>query len=112
MLVHLAVLYALLSVGDLTFATAQLVAALCAMTFNFALNNITTYRTARLVGRHFVTGLLIFTVICGAGLLANVGIASFLFRSGEQWWVAGLIGALVGSVWNYAMSRLFVWGRH
>ena len=45
-LVHLAVLYALLSVGDLTFATAQLVAALCAMTFNFALNNITTYRTA------------------------------------------------------------------
>jgi dolichol-phosphate mannosyltransferase len=25
------------------------------------------------------------------------------------WWLAGTAGALMGVVWNYAMSGLFVW---
>ncbi|MEA2890913.1 MAG: dolichol-phosphate mannosyltransferase, partial [Bradyrhizobium sp.] len=25
------------------------------------------------------------------------------------WWLAGAAGALMGVVWNYAMSGLFVW---
>jgi len=27
------------------------------------------------------------------------------------WWLAGAAGALMGVVWNYAMSSLFVWRR-
>jgi hypothetical protein len=25
------------------------------------------------------------------------------------WWVAGLGGALIGTVWNFAVSAAFVW---
>jgi dolichol-phosphate mannosyltransferase len=25
------------------------------------------------------------------------------------WWVAGLAGSVVGVLWNYAMSSMFIW---
>jgi dolichol-phosphate mannosyltransferase len=25
------------------------------------------------------------------------------------WWVAGAAGAIMGALWNYALSSLFVW---
>ena len=27
----------------------------------------------------------------------------------EVWWLAGLAGVVVGSVWNYAVSSVFTW---
>ena len=27
------------------------------------------------------------------------------------WWLAALIGVVIASVWNYALSSKFVWGR-
>ena len=27
----------------------------------------------------------------------------------EVWWVAGLAGAVMGVLWNYAMSSMFIW---
>jgi putative flippase GtrA len=27
------------------------------------------------------------------------------------WWLAGVAGAVVGSVWNFAMSSVFTWRR-
>ena len=32
-----------------------------------------------------------------------------VFDQEPIWWIAGLAGALMGVVWNYAMSGLFVW---
>ena len=41
-----------------------------------------------------------------------VGIAAYLFRAqGTSWWLSGLAGTLVGSVWNYAMASAFTWRR-
>jgi dolichol-phosphate mannosyltransferase len=31
--------------------------------------------------------------------------------SGIHWVIAALAGIVVGSVWNYALSSRFVWGR-
>jgi dolichol-phosphate mannosyltransferase len=50
-----------------------------------------------------------FYAICGFGVVANVGFASLLFEQQPTWWLAALAGALVGTVWNYAISATFVW---
>jgi dolichol-phosphate mannosyltransferase len=111
LLVHLVALTATLY-GGFAFATSQTIAALTAMTFNFVLNNLATYRDKRLRGIAFVKGLLSFYVICSVGAVANIGIAAFLYSDKSVWWVAGLAGALVGSVWNFALSNMFTWERH
>jgi len=43
------------------------------------------------------------------GALANIDIASFLYRFNQTWWVAGLAGALLSVVWNYAVSSNLIW---
>jgi len=81
------------------------------MTSNFALNNVWTYRDRRLSGLQFFTGLASFYGICSIGAVATVGTASAAFGHHYTWWVSGLAGAVVGSVWNYAISSIFTWGR-
>jgi dolichol-phosphate mannosyltransferase len=111
-MVHLAVLRIVLgAAGEGRFALAQTVATLAAMTWNFIVNNLLTYRDARLSGLAFVTGLLWFYVVCGIGAVANVGIATWVYNGQAIWWLAGLAGAMVGAVWNYAASSTFVWRR-
>ena len=95
----------------LQFSIAQTIATLSAMTSNFAFNNILTYRDMRLRGSRFLTGLFTFYLVCGVGVIANVGIANFVFQRDYTWWLAGGAGALVGTVWNYAASSIFTWGR-
>jgi dolichol-phosphate mannosyltransferase len=109
LLVHFAALYVALEVFDLPFPNAQGTAALCAMTSNFILNNFLTYRDQRLKGLAILRGLLLFYLVCSVGLLANVGVAWSVFDQEPIWWLAGAAGALMGVVWNYAMSGLFVW---
>jgi dolichol-phosphate mannosyltransferase len=107
--VHFAALFTALEAFDLPFPEAQGAAALCAMTSNFILNNFLTYRDQRLKGFAILRGLLLFYLVCSVGLLANVGVALSVFDQEPIWWFAGAAGALMGVVWNYAMSGLFVW---
>ena len=111
--VHMGVLgLAMLAGADFLFA--QILGAMAAMTFNFALNNALTYRDRRLKGfRQLLDGWVSFCVVCSVGLVANVGIAAFVhdFRNGGAA-ASALIGILVGAVWNYALSSKFVWGRY
>ncbi len=107
--VHFLTLYFALKAVE--FPIAQALATFVAMTSNFVLNNILTYRDQRLVGRRFATGLASFYAVCGLGAVANVGIASVAFAHHYTWWVSGLVGAAVGVVWNYAVSSVFTWHR-
>lgn len=107
--VHLALLYLVLSASDMPFAEAQTLAAVGAMTSNFLLNNFLTYRDQRLKGAALLRGLLLFYLVCSVGLVANVGVAFSAYGQNAAWWLAGAAGALMGVVWNYAMSGLFVW---
>ena len=106
--VHMAVLSLVMLTG-VAFAVAQSVAAIGAMTWNFMLNNVFTYRDQRLSGWHFLTGLLRFQLICAIGAVANVGLAIFIYSSTHIWWLAGLAGVVIGAVWNYAVTSAFVW---
>src|ERR1700756_2843571 len=107
--VHFAALYTALKAFGLPFAGAQAFGAISAMTSNFVLNNFLTYRDQRLKGFAILRGLLLFYLVCGVGLLANVGVAFSVYNEEPIWWLAGAAGALMGVVWNYAMSGLFVW---
>jgi dolichol-phosphate mannosyltransferase len=110
--VHVAVLALLLLVLGEGFALSQGVAVLTAMSFNFWLNNWLTYRDRRLSGwGEFVRGWISFCATCAVGALANVAVATLLEGQGLFWLAAALAGILVGSVWNYALSSRFVWGR-
>ena len=107
--VHMPVLWGGLHFAALSFGAAQSIATLAAMTSNFFLNNILTYRDQRLRGWRMLRGLLTFYAICAIGATANVGIASYLFNANQTWWVAGVLGVIIGAVWNYAMSSIFTW---
>ncbi len=107
--VHLLVLRGALDVSGIGFTAAQATATVVAMTSNFFLNNLFTYRDQRLKGWRLVRGLLSFYLICAVGAVGNVGIASYVFAADPVWWLAGIAGAIVGSVWNYAVSAVFTW---
>ena len=109
--VHLIILRFAMTAFALPFTPAQTVAAVVAMTSNFFMNNLFTYRDQRLKGWRLVRGLLSFYAICGLGLVANVGVAAFAFAQHRTWLLAGISGIVVGSVWNYAVSSVFTWGR-
>jgi dolichol-phosphate mannosyltransferase len=107
--VHLAVLTMLLKLTGQGFEAAQAIATLVAMVFNFQLNNEITYRDQRLRGPALWRGLLLFMLVCGVGAVANVGIANMLYESHTAWSIAGAIGAVIGVVWNFAVSATLVW---
>jgi dolichol-phosphate mannosyltransferase len=109
LLVHLVALFVALEVFNVPFPEAQACGALLAMTSNFLLNNFLTYRDQRLQGLGILRGLLLFYLVCSVGLVANVGVAFSVYDQEPIWWLAGAAGALMGVVWNYAMSGLFVW---
>ena len=106
--VHLSILSVLLTTA-LSFGAAQALATVGAIAWNFVLNNLFTYRDQRLTGWHFLTGLVRFQVICAIGAISNVGIATWIYDYDNVWWIAGLGGALIGTVWNFVVSAAFVW---
>ncbi len=108
-LVHLAVLAPAIKFGSVPFAAAQAIATVVAMGFNFELNNQITYRDQRLRGPALWRGLLLFMVVCGLGAAANIGVARALYDEHTAWTLAGATGAMIGVVWNYAVSATLVW---
>jgi dolichol-phosphate mannosyltransferase len=109
-LVHLLSLKAFLTLG-FEFVAAQTLATLVAMTSNFFLNNTLTYRDQRLTGAGALKGLLLFYLVCTVGAASNIGVANWLYTNKPVWWLAGLLGSVVGAVWNYAVSSTIVWRR-
>ena len=96
-----------------TFNVANTVAAVVAMTFNFVLNNELTYSDKRLRGLGPVLkGWAQFALTCSLGLLTNVGSAAVLKGMGINDVVAVIAGIVLGSVWNFALSNKFVWGKY
>jgi dolichol-phosphate mannosyltransferase len=107
---HYLVLSSLYLGLGMSFTVAQLAGTVCAMTTNFFLNNLFTYRDRRLRGTRLVRGLLSFYAICGTGALANIGIAAYAFSRNLQWALSAAAGIVVGTLWNYLATARFTWG--
>jgi dolichol-phosphate mannosyltransferase len=110
--VHLAVLWLMFKIVGQSFEVGQSVAAIAAMTMNFFLNNLFTYRDRRLRGWSLVTGWISFSIACSLGAISNVGIATYLFReSSIDWAVSAVAGIVVGAVWNFAITSVYTWNK-
>ena len=107
---HYLVLSTLFIGLGIAFPIAQLAGTILAMTSNFFLNNLFTYRDQRLRGARLVRGLISFYAVCGMGALANIGIAAYAFSKNLEWALLALAGIVVGTLWNYLATARFTWG--
>ncbi len=108
--IHLATVNAALAVPDVTFMLAQSIAVVVSMTSNFFINNAVTYRDAKLKGFWpQLRGLLYFYLVCAFGAVANVGVATWIYKLYPVVSISALAGVIMGSVWNFTLSSLFVW---
>jgi dolichol-phosphate mannosyltransferase len=109
--VHFAVLRLVFQGLHRSFVAGQAAALLCAMTFNYAVNNVLTYRDRRLKGIRWLRGWASFVLACSIGGIANLGVSSTIYDFGHDWFPAAIAGILVGAVWNYAVTMMLTWGR-
>lgn len=106
---HLACLTLLMHVFHWSFVPAQWVATFVAMTENFFLNNLITWRDRALHNIQLITGLAGFWLACSFGAWANVLFSRTLLQSGTHWALAGIAGMILSCVWNYSVSNLLIW---
>jgi dolichol-phosphate mannosyltransferase len=109
--VHFAILTLVFQLLHRSFVEGQAVATLGAMTFNFAVNNVLTYRDLRLRGKRWLRGWISFVAACSIGGFANLGVASTVYGLGRGWFPAAIAGIVIGAVWNYAVTMMLTWGR-
>ncbi len=107
--IQLSILWLLHSAFGTTFVTAQTVSTIFAMTANFLLNNLITYRDRKLKGWGILRGLLSFYLACSIGVYINLRLANSAIAAGTPWYFAGLFGLAIGSVWNYGVTQLLTW---
>ena len=108
-LLHVGILGGLYVGRGVEFLTAQAIATITAMTLNFLLNNWLTFRDRRIRGWKLIAGLLSFYAACSIGALTNLALAQFLFARDIPWYLAGVLGVSVGSVWNFSVTSVFIW---
>lgn len=109
-LLHLGVLRGALNAG-MPFAQAQTLATGLAMTGNFLLNNLVTYRDLQLRGWRLLPGLATFYLACSIGFFTNLAVSETLVEKGLPWIWAGLGGLAISSMWNYGVTNVITWRR-
>ncbi len=110
-LLHLGTLALLYRQAHVSFMNAQVAATVVTMTFNYLLNNLVTYRDARLRGGKWLVGLFTFYLACSLGAAINLSVSAQLLRSGLPWLFAGTAGVVLSSVWNYGVTSVITWRR-
>ena len=107
---HLVILRALLlGLPQADFGHLEILACYGAMALNFALNNILTFRERRVTGWAMVPTFALFSGVCSVGVIADIGVADWVFAGPSTWWMASLLGAMTSTFWNYAVSAAVVW---
>lgn len=112
LVLHTVLLFILHLKFNFPFWSAQLLCAFGAMTLNFWLNNVFTYKDRKLKGNHFLKGIVSFYAICFLGLYINMQTALYLYDHQLYWWLCGGLGAILGAFWNYCVSATFTWKLH
>jgi dolichol-phosphate mannosyltransferase len=107
--VHFSVLYTFIQALEQSFIISQSTATVVAMTSNYTLNNLITYRRNRRRGLSWLKGLVMFSIVCSLGMSSNIGVAAYLNNNAESWWLSALAGIFVGTIFNFVMSKFLVW---
>jgi dolichol-phosphate mannosyltransferase len=111
LLIHLSILGLFHLMTPAAFSLGQVAATFAAMTFNFFLNNLVTFRDRRLKGIALIRGMLIFYAACTLGVLINLSFSHRLLVAGLPWYLAGLSGLAISAVWNYGVNTVVTWRR-
>ena len=80
-----------------------------AATFNYLMNNKSTYRETSLSGGRIFAGYAIYLSITSLGLGLSLLISGEIYDRIQLPLIAALAGIVIGSMWNYFMSYNFVW---
>jgi dolichol-phosphate mannosyltransferase len=107
--IHLLLLWSFLRLVRLDFVQAQVLGTVLVMMLNYALNNSITWRDRRRRGWGFWTGMLSYGVACSLGVAANVAVSGEAARGGMPWALAGVMGLMISSVWNYGVTSIWTW---
>ena len=107
--VDILVLKSVMASTGAEFWLAKTIAVVAAMTSNFTLNNMLTYKDRALNGGAFLRGLLSFYGVCSVGAVANIGVATAIFAVLPFAGFASFCGAVVGALWNFVSSALVTW---
>ena len=99
----------LLRFAGMDFGLAQEVSTLVAISSNFWLDNKLVYSDRHLRGVRLLGGFLVFLLVCAVGAWANIGIVQLFRAKGEGLGQASAAGAMIGVVWNYAVSSTLIW---
>jgi dolichol-phosphate mannosyltransferase len=106
---YMALLFLLYRTAQFDFRFSLLMATMAAMTLNFLLNNVITYRDRRLKGGALLAGLLTFYLACSVGAVVAIRISELTQQAGLHWFLAGAVGVLIASVWNFTITQFFTW---
>jgi dolichol-phosphate mannosyltransferase len=110
--VHLFVLGCLYQWLGAPFIAAQAAAIALAIVSNFTLNNLVTYRDVRVRGAaQWWRALFKFAGVCMVGAVLNMAMAQWMFQQLGSWWQGALAGIVVGSVWNFMITKSTIWAR-
>ena len=108
--VHMLTLAVLYRIAGTRLILAQGFATYVAMICNFFLNNWLTYRDRKLKGfSRLAAGLLLYVAGCSIGAAANLGVTRLMVENHIPWYIAGFLGMVVSSVWNYGIATVFTW---
>ncbi|HTV84721.1 MAG TPA: GtrA family protein [Dyella sp.] len=108
-LVHLTVLKLSMSTIIHAFTYANLMAMVFAATFNYVLNNNSTFADSALVGRHVYLGYVCYVGITAVGMAISLSISTRIYATHGMPMIAALCGIVAGSLWNYLVSYTLVW---
>lgn len=92
-----------------SFRYANACAMIVAASFNYLMNNKSTYRETSLSGGRIFAGYAIYLSITSAGLALSLLISGEIYDSTHLPMLSALGGIVIGSLWNYFMSYNFVW---
>ena len=109
-LVQLLTIYFLIAVSNLTFEQVLPAGVIVAASSNFAINNMLTFRTQKLIGKSFFFGLIKFLLVSSLPIIANIGITNLIYTQlSVNTFISQIVGILVVFIWNYAASSKVVW---
>jgi len=108
--IQLLTIYFLLAITNLDFEKVLPLGVIIAASSNFIINNILTFRSNKLSGKRFYTGLLKFLLVSSLPIIANVGVTNLFYSQFlTNTFISQLAGIFVVFIWNYAASSKVVW---
>jgi len=107
--IHLLTLGVFHLLVNLQFLWAQTIATCVTMTSNYFINNNFTYRDQRIRGWKLLPGLISFYLVCSIGAIINIESADLFYHNQNNWIMAGVVGGIAGSIWNYYFSSKLTW---